>query len=448
MSKPHWKRYSFFLVFALMFEVMLPTASAVVCQAQIMSIDYPSKVDPGVLLQVNASVKVTCTPTNDNVVVRVDVIALDSNSTLSRNSYSIGEIPVSTSSSVKVVNVTVSNTIKAPTVTGNWRLEAVAWVLAGPEVAASTKESFQLQVTMPTQATTTETTTGSASNVSTAVPLSLSTLEIIGLIVGVGLVVSVAMFMRRKKPQKSVLKEGASIEERKRGSPQSKAVVSVGPNISTGYSDLDATLSGGFPVGYAVLILSPPFDERDLLLRRIIETNLTTGSAIFFLSRDFGRTQDFVTRFRTNFYAFSPQADKITSSNGNVFKISGVQNLNDINISFAKAVATLAEARSNRIIIIDLLSDVLLEHQAVTTRKWLDDFMGKRKAEGFTVLAALNPLISTKQESQIIVDLFDGVVEIYEKQSGERARRFLIVRKMYGRNYLETELMLEKGKLF
>lgn len=431
-----------------MVEAMIPTASAVVCQVQIMNIDYPSNVDPAQSLQVNASVKVTCTPTNDNVVVRVDVVALDSNSTLSRNSYSIGEIPVSTSSSVKVVNVTLANTIQAPTVTGNWRLEAVAWVLAGPEVAASTKQSFQIQVAMPAQAsTTTETTTGLVSNVSTAVSPSLPTLGIIGLIVGVVLIVSVGMFMRQKKPQRSVLKEEASIEERKRGLPQPKAVVSGGRNISTGYPDLDATLSGGFPVGYAILILSPPFDERDLLLRRIIETNLTTGSSIFFLSRDFGRTQDFVTRFRTNFYAFSPQADKITSNNGNVFKISGVQNLNDINISFTKAVATLAEARSNRIIIIDLLSDVLLEHQAVTTRKWLDGFMGKRKSEGFTVLAALNPLISTKQESQIIVDLFDGVVEIYE-QSGERARRFLIVRKMYGRDYLETELMLEKGKLF
>ncbi len=448
MSKPHWERYSVFLVFALMFEVMLPTASAVVCQAQIMSIDYPSKVDPGQFLQVKASVKVTCTPTNDNVVVRVDVVALDSNSTLSRNSYSIGEIPVSNYPSVKVVNVTVSNTIQAPTVTGNWRLQAVAWVLAGPEVAASAKESFQLQVNIPAQATTTETTTGIVSNVSTAVPLSLSTLGIIGLIVGIGLIVSVAMFMRRKEPQRSVLKGETAIEERKRGSPQSKPVVSVGRNISTGYSDLDTMLSGGLAVGYAILILSPPFDERDLLFRRIIETNLSTGSSIFFLSRDFGRTQDFVSRFRTNFYAFSPQADKITSNNGNVFKISGVQNLNDLNISFTKAVATLAEARSSRIIFIDLLSDVLLEHQAVTTRKWLDDFIGKRKAEGFTVLGALNPLISSKQESQIIVDLFDGVVEIYEKQLGERARRFLIVRKMYGRDYMETELMLEKGKLF
>ena len=90
----------------------------------------------------------------------------------------------------------------------------------------------------------------------------------------------------------------------------------------------------------------------------------------------------------------------------------------------------------------------MLEHKSLTTRKWLDDFIGKRKSEGFTVLAILNPLISSKQESQTIIDLFDGIIEIYEKELRERARRFLIVKKMYGKKYIESELMLDKDKLF
>lgn len=85
---------------------------------------------------------------------------------------------------------------------------------------------------------------------------------------------------------------------------------------------------------------------------------------------------------------------------------------------------------------------------SLTTRKWLDDLIAKRKAEGFTILGALNPLIASEQESQTIIDLFDGIIEIYEKELRERSRRFLIVKKMYGRKYIETELMLDKDKLF
>ena len=172
------------------------------------------------------------------------------------------------------------------------------------------------------------------------------------------------------------------------------------------------------------------------------------GSSVFFLSRDLGRTQDFAGRYEKNFYVFSPQADKITPPSANVFKIQSVQNLSDVNISFAKAVETLPKTSPNRLIIIDLLSDVLLEHKALMTRKWLDDFIGKRKAEGFTILGVLNPMISSKQDTQTIMDLFDGIIEIYERELRERARRFLIVKKMYGRRYVETELMLDKDKLY
>ena len=72
------------------------------------------------------------------------------------------------------------------------------------------------------------------------------------------------------------------------------------------------------------------------------------------------RTQDFASRYRKNFYVFSPQADKITTGSGNVFKIANVQNLNDLNITFRTAMETLPKATANKIIIIDLLSEVLL----------------------------------------------------------------------------------------
>ncbi len=57
-------------------------------------------------------------------------------------------------------------------------------------------------------------------------------------------------------------------------------------------------------------------------------------------------------------------------------------------------------------------------------------------------------MIASKEEIQTIVDFFDGVIEIYEKEIRERSRRFLVIKKMYARRYSENELMLDKGKLF
>ena len=309
------------------------------------------------------------------------------------------------------------------------------------------------QSTIPIVTTTQSTIPIVTTTQSTAVAsttLSFGTFGVIGLVVAIGLIVSVMVFMRRGKSQtaqKNVLNQQTVKREIKFEGPQ-PAIIPAGQSISTGYDELDTVLAGGLPAGYAILVMSPPCDERDLLFTKIIESNLSIGSSVFFLSRDLSRTQDFASRYRKDFYVFSPQADKITTDSGNVFKIAGVQNLNDLNITFTKAMETLPKATSNKIIIIDLLSEILLEHKSLTTRKWLDDFIGKRKSEGFTVLAILNPLISSKQESQTIIDLFDGIIEIYEKELRERARRFLIVKKMYGKKYIESELMLDKDKLF
>jgi len=48
------------------------------------------------------------------------------------------------------------------------------------------------------------------------------------------------------------------------------------------------------------------------------------------------------------------------------------------------------------------------------------------------------------QNSQTIIDLFDRAIDIYEKELQTRSRRFPIAKKMYGKKYLEIELMLHK----
>jgi KaiC/GvpD/RAD55 family RecA-like ATPase len=156
-----------------------------------------------------------------------------------------------------------------------------------------------------------------------------------------------------------------------------------------------------------------------------------------------------VRTYSKDFFALSPQADKILSPPANLCKIPSIDNLNDVSIAFTKIMEKCAnEGTEDRLLIFDLLTDILLRHKGVTARKWFSDFVARRKAEGFTVLALLNPLVASAEEAQTLIDLFDGVIEIYEKELRERSRRFLVIKRMYGQRYSESELMLDKDRLF
>ncbi len=220
-----------------------------------------------------------------------------------------------------------------------------------------------------------------------------------------------------------------------------------GPSLSTGFTELDSMLAGGLPERYAIALVSPSFDERDLLVRRIIESSVNSGKPTFLLSNDTARTLDLVNRFANNFYALNPLAEKIASARPNLFKIPDVAELSNLNITSGKIIESKVKGEPTKLIVIDFLSDILLRNKALTTRKWLSDFAAKRKAEGFTILATLDPTIAPKEEIQTIIGVFDGLIEIYEKPLQERARRFLVIKKMYGRGYSESELMLDKQKL-
>jgi KaiC/GvpD/RAD55 family RecA-like ATPase len=279
----------------------------------------------------------------------------------------------------------------------------------------------------------------------------------IGVVVVIAIIGSVVAFTRRKKPQtQPKAPKAVTVQEKPQPQPEVAPAKPPPPEtppeevaLSTGYNDLDALLVGGLPEGFAILLLSPPCDERDLLLRKIISSAISSQLPTFFVSNDPNRIQDLVGRYWKDFYALSPQADKVLSPPANLYKIAGFDNLSDFNISLTKTIeGRVKQKATGKLMIVDLLTDILLQHKALTSRKWLSDFITKRKGEGFTVLAFLNPLVSAKEETQTLIDVFDGVIEIYERELRERARRFLVVKRMYGRKYSDSELMLDKDKLF
>jgi hypothetical protein len=129
----------------------------------------------------------------------------------------------------------------------------------------------------------------------------------------------------------------------------------------------------------------------------------------------------------------------------NVFKLKGVENLTEIDIALTKAFRTLNPASTSpRRICIEVVSDVLLQHHAVTTRRWLSSLLPTLKTKGFTTLAVMDPLMHPPEEVQAVIGLFDGEIRATERETAKGAEKVLRIRKLSGQKYLENELTLNK----
>jgi uncharacterized repeat protein (TIGR01451 family) len=220
--------------------------------------------------------------------------------------------------------------------------------------------------------------------------------------------------------------------------------------ISTGYKDLDSLLLGGIPENYAVILTSPSCDEKDLLIKRFLETGLEKSQITFHVTIEASGVKALAEENQLSFYLFicNPQADRIIKSLPNVFRLKGVENLTDISIALTKAFRRLDTSISgSRRACIEIISDVLLQHRAVKTRRWLTDLITEFKSNGFTTLAMMNPQMHSPQEVHAILGLFDGEINIYEKESEKGLEKFLKIKKMYNQRYLESELPLRRQRL-
>ena len=220
--------------------------------------------------------------------------------------------------------------------------------------------------------------------------------------------------------------------------------------ISTGCKDLDMILLGGIPKNYAVMLTSPSWDEKDLLIRSFLEAGLKKRQITFYFTIEATAVETLAKDFQSNFCLFvcNPHADRIIKNSPNVFKLKGVENLTDISIALNKAFRRLDTSISSpRRACIEIISDVLLQHHAVQTRRWLTDIITGLKSNEFTTLGVMNPQMHSPQEVQSILDLFEGEINIYEKSTEKGLGKFLKIKKMYNQRYLESELPLKKERL-
>ena len=214
-------------------------------------------------------------------------------------------------------------------------------LLSSPIVSTSTVSSISY-VTAPTTELLAFTTMASQ------VGLPFGSLGMLAPVVAVAVIAGVLVIARRRKTSGTttlVHEQPATVLESPKvvvapqpvtptKTTQSQPVISEIPSIiSTGYADLDKALDGGIPEEFAVVIVSPSYDERDLLLRKVVNSAMSSGRLAILISNDIGRTKDMASRYPNEFYALSPQADRISQHGPNLLKIPSFENLSEANIS-------------------------------------------------------------------------------------------------------------------
>jgi KaiC/GvpD/RAD55 family RecA-like ATPase len=222
------------------------------------------------------------------------------------------------------------------------------------------------------------------------------------------------------------------------------------PNrIRTGFQDFDNLLYGGIPENYAVLLTSPSCDEKDLLIKRYMETSIIENCVTFYVTIDPVSAHSLADEFPKNFYALvcNPHG-QVTENNPNIFKVNGVENLTEVNITLESILRSFDGIHPHKgRTCLDIISDVLLQHHAVRTRKWLSGLIPQLRSRSFTTLAVLNPFMHSSEELHSIIDLFDGEIHVYDKEPKNGYAKYIRIRRMYNQRYLNSELPLRKTRL-
>jgi len=215
--------------------------------------------------------------------------------------------------------------------------------------------------------------------------------------------------------------------------------------VSTGNADLDRLLYGGIASNSAVVLTSPSCSEKDQLMKSFLETGAKKGEAAFYVTINPASAKALADEYQSIFYLFicNPEADAIIKDSHNIFKMKGVENLTSISIALASAIKQLDPSlKSPRRICLSLISDILLQHHAVETRRWLTALITKLKSEDFTTLAVIDPQVHPSEELHAILGLFDGEINIFEKETEKGSGRYLKIKRMSDQKYLENEIPL------
>lgn len=215
--------------------------------------------------------------------------------------------------------------------------------------------------------------------------------------------------------------------------------------MPTGTKTLDELTMGGFPLSYSIALSSPSCDQRDHIIQHFLEEAVSDQRFALCLTTDATKYLDLIKRFPKSFHVMlcNSRSEELAPSLPNISKADGIENLTEINIGLMKILGSLDSTKPReKTIYIDFISDVLLHHGAQTTRRWISDIVSRIRARGFTILGAINPSMHKKEDAEAVTSVFDGEIEIFDKEIDGNRQKFIAVRRFYGHKHMDEERII------
>jgi hypothetical protein len=200
-----------------------------------------------------------------------------------------------------------------------------------------------------------------------------------------------------------------------------------------------------------MLITSPPLDERNLLTENFLKQGIHGNDAVLHITtRLRGIASQLVEGKPESFFLMlcNPWADNMVSDQPNVLKIKGVEDLTQLSISLESFLRDIMEkGDSLRRVLLDIVSDALLTNEIRVVRRWLMDLLAMFKHRNVTTLTTLDPDMHSRDEARTIIDLFDGHMDITERNVDDDPKKILTVKRLYNKKYLERDMVLKRETL-
>jgi KaiC/GvpD/RAD55 family RecA-like ATPase len=216
------------------------------------------------------------------------------------------------------------------------------------------------------------------------------------------------------------------------------------PSMAT-FTNLSGLVTTGIPQKYSLLLGSPACDERNMVVEQFMQSGVDKKFPSFMVTSDASFAQSAVQKFGDTLTVLvaNPRA---TAAGKNIIPLTtGVSNLTSLNIELVRLVKD--RAGSGATIVLDVVSEIMLAQKMLMTRKWVSDIVPRLLEWGFTVLGVFNPGLHSNEEVQGLIELFNGYVQISEKEIQGKTRKVIAVRKMADLQYKEGELVIEKEQL-
>ena len=223
--------------------------------------------------------------------------------------------------------------------------------------------------------------------------------------------------------------------------------VSLADRVSTGTKTLDSLLLGGIPEGYAVVLTGPPSDERSLLIKNFLEAGTKKAQITFYITSEAAGLESLLKK--RGFYLFlcNPESRTKLPDLPNISRLRSKTDLTNLNIALAKAHRSLTQnLEGSKRVCVEIVSDVLLDYGAKTTRKWLSELITDLGSKGFTILTVMNPGMHPPDQATAVLDLFDGEISLYQTEDQLECKKSIRVKKLRNQDYIKNPICLTKPK--